>query len=102
MPLRRLFTAHPDAVGETYFEHMKVALSFALPLAAAAFAALVHAFLPFLFERAASTTIRRLYTRMTSRQPRPRTPAAPIVSSAGVRSSEVPSRYSGAFTNRQL
>jgi hypothetical protein len=71
MPLRRLFTAHPDAVGETYFEHMKVALSFALPLAAAAFAALVHAFLPFLFERAASTTIRRLYTRMTSRQPRP-------------------------------
>jgi Family of unknown function (DUF6356) len=71
MDLRRLFTEHPDSAGESYFEHMKVALSFALPLAAAAFAALVHASLPFCFEKTASAAVRRLYTRMTSRQPRP-------------------------------
>jgi hypothetical protein len=32
MNLRRLFTEHPDAVGESYTEHMAVALSFAGPL----------------------------------------------------------------------
>jgi hypothetical protein len=75
MPLRRLFIAHPDSVGETYLEHMRVALGFALPLAGAACAALVHAFLPFAFEKTASTTIRRLYARLISRKPRP-APAA--------------------------
>ena len=71
MDLKRLFTEHPDAVGESYVEHMKVALSFAGPLAAAAAAALVHAFLPFLFVSTASATIRRLYARMTNRVPKP-------------------------------
>ncbi|MDF2812409.1 MAG: hypothetical protein K0S56_3440, partial [Microvirga sp.] len=32
MSLKKLFTEHPDAVGESYFEHMGVALSFAGPL----------------------------------------------------------------------
>src|SRR3954469_14281321 len=58
MTLRRLFTAHPDALGERYVEHMRVALSFAAPLAVAAGAALVHAFLPFLCETTASRTVR--------------------------------------------
>ena len=49
MSLKRLFTEHPAAVGESYFDHMRVALSFAVPLGLAAGAALVHAFLPFLF-----------------------------------------------------
>ena len=44
MSLKKLFTEHPDAVGELYFEHMGVALSFAGPLLAAGLAALVHAF----------------------------------------------------------
>ena len=67
MNLKRLFTEHPDHVGETYVEHMKVALSFAGPLAAGAAAALVHAFLPFLFVTTASGTVKRLYDRMTRR-----------------------------------
>ncbi|MFL4989952.1 MAG: DUF6356 family protein, partial [Microvirga sp.] len=49
MTLKRLFTDHPDSVGEGYLEHMNVALSFAGPLLAAGLAALIHAFLPFLF-----------------------------------------------------
>ena len=67
MTLRRLFTAHPDAVGESYVEHMRVALSFAAPLAVAAGAALVHAFLPFLCETTASRIVRELAERTHKR-----------------------------------
>src|SRR5918995_3711778 len=63
MNLKRLFTQHPHAVGESYLEHMKVALAFAGPLAGAAPAAPVHAFLPFLFATAASGTVKRLHVR---------------------------------------
>jgi hypothetical protein len=45
MRVTNVFTDHPASAGETYGEHMRVALSFALPLAKAAMAALVHAFL---------------------------------------------------------
>ena len=71
MSLKRLFTEHPDSVGESYVEHMKVALSFAIPLLGAGCAALVHAFLPFLFLTTASSTVKRLHARMMSRRPRP-------------------------------
>ena len=69
MSLKKLFTEHPDAVGESYFEHMGVALSFAGPLLAAGLASLVHAFLPFLCVTTASMTVKRLYARMTNRTP---------------------------------
>lgn len=65
--LKRLFTEHPAMVGETYPEHMRTALSFAGPLATAAAAACVHAFLPFLCTTTASRTVKRLYDRMTRR-----------------------------------
>jgi len=71
MSLRRLFTEHPDAVGESYFEHMGVALSFAGPLLAAGMAALVHAVLPFLCVTTASGTVKRLHARMMNRTPHP-------------------------------
>jgi len=67
MQIRGLFTSHPASVGETYGEHMRVALSFAAPLAKAAGAALIHAFLPFLFTTTASLTVKSLYERMTRR-----------------------------------
>jgi Family of unknown function (DUF6356) len=69
MSLKRLFTDHPDSVGETYTEHMGVALSFAAPLLAAGLAALVHAFVPFLFLTTASSTVKRLHARMVNRTP---------------------------------
>jgi hypothetical protein len=75
MSLKRLFTEHPESVGESYFEHMAVALSFAGPLLLAGLAALVHAFLPFLCLTTASSTVKRLYARMMSRTPRPATQA---------------------------
>ena len=71
MNLKRLFTEHPDAVGESYVEHMQVALSFAGPLLKAGFAALVHAILPFFCVTTASVTVKRLHARMVNRVPRP-------------------------------
>src|SRR3954468_3973444 len=67
MQIKGLFTSHPASVGETYGEHMRVALSFAGPLAKAASGELVHGFLPFLFTTTASLTVKRLYARMTRR-----------------------------------
>jgi hypothetical protein len=63
-----LFTDHPRSVGESYLEHMWVALSFAGALGAATLAALVHAVFPFLCKRTASETIVRLHQRMTRRR----------------------------------
>ena len=71
MSLKRLFTEHPKAVGESYLEHMGVALSFAGPLLAAGLAALVHAVLPFLCVTTASGTVKRLHARMMNRTPHP-------------------------------
>ncbi|MFC4624795.1 DUF6356 family protein [Daeguia caeni] len=65
--ITRLFTEHPASVNETYFQHMAFAGWFSLKLFSAAFAALVHAFLPFLFEKTASTIVRQLYERTQNR-----------------------------------
>jgi hypothetical protein len=65
----KLFTDHPETVGETYFGHMAFAAWFASRLFMAGGAALVHAFLPFLFETTASRIIRELYERTHNRKP---------------------------------
>ncbi|GGH22928.1 hypothetical protein GCM10007036_28320 [Alsobacter metallidurans] len=65
--LPKCFADHPAAVGETYGQHMRTALSFARPLAIAAGAAFVHAFLPWLFVTTASRTVKSLHERMTRR-----------------------------------
>jgi len=65
--IARLFTNHPQTVGETYFGHMAFAAWFASRLALAAGAALVHALLPFLFETTASRIVRELYERTSKR-----------------------------------
>jgi len=66
--LARLFTDHPASVDETYFGHMAFAGWFASRLLLAAGAALVHAFLPFLFETTASRIVRELYERTHNRR----------------------------------
>lgn len=63
----RLFTSHPASVDESYGEHMAFAAGFSFRLFAAAFAALVHAVLPFMFEKTASTIVAGLYQRIHNR-----------------------------------
>lgn len=65
--IARMFTAHPEKVGESYFGHMAFAAWFSSRLFLAGGAALVHAFLPFLFETTASGIIRELYERTHNR-----------------------------------
>ena len=65
-----LFTAHPRSVGETYFEHMRVASSFGWPMLAAGMACLLHGIFPFLFQHTGSTVVRRLHARMVNNRDR--------------------------------
>ncbi len=65
MSLRRHFTEHPASVGETYLEHFKVATGFARTLAKATVACSIHAVVPSMCERSASSAICDLHRRMT-------------------------------------
>ena len=60
----KIFTRHPASVGENYLQHMGSALSFALSLLGACLVCLVHALLPFMFEKTGSRIIERLHARM--------------------------------------
>jgi len=64
---RRLFLSHPQQVGESYFQHQRVALSFAVPLLGAGLAAALHAVVPGLCERTAGDIIRKLHGRLEQR-----------------------------------
>ena len=65
--IARLFRDHPASVDETYFEHMAFAGKFSGKLFLAAGMALIHSFLPFLFEKSASGIVRELYERTHNR-----------------------------------
>jgi len=64
---RALFVSHPRSVGESYTGHLAFAARFAALLFAAGAAALIHALLPFLFERTASRIVADLYARTHNR-----------------------------------
>lgn len=65
--LARLFTDHPASVQESYFDHLAFAARFSALLFTAAVVALVHAVLPFLFEKTAGRITLRLAERIRSR-----------------------------------
>ena len=59
-----MLTKHLNEVGETYFQHFRHAAGFAGTMMLAAIACMIHAVLPFLFERTGSNCIRYLHDRM--------------------------------------
>ena len=65
--ITRVFLDHPHSVDESYLEHARFAGGFSLRLFGAACAALVHAAIPCLFERTASTMIAEMYQRTHNR-----------------------------------
>ena len=65
--LTKLFLSHPRSIDESYFEHARVALTFASVLAYAAFATLIHAIVPAFFEKTASRLIAELYLKTSNR-----------------------------------
>jgi len=63
--LKRMFLDHPTALGETYFEHQKYALSFAAAMFCGAVACFLHGLIPAAFTTTGSRTVVRLHERMT-------------------------------------
>ena len=61
------FVRHPNSVGESYAEHAAFAGRFGAMLMLAGLAALVHALLPFAFERTASGIVKQLHERHNGR-----------------------------------
>jgi hypothetical protein len=62
------FTHHPSSVGESYWQHMRVALGFAAAMLLGAAASLVHAVFPFLCTRTGSGIVLRLHQRVVRRR----------------------------------
>lgn len=65
--IAKSFTSHPATVDESYLEHARFASRFSGRLLLAGFAALVHAILPFCFEKTAGNIIRELYGEIANR-----------------------------------
>ena len=65
--VHRVFLDHPNSVEESYFEHFRFALGFSGTLLVAAFAAMLHAFIPAACEKTASKCINDLHKRMLER-----------------------------------
>lgn len=65
--LFKLFTSHPNSVGEGYFAHLAEAMHCGIVMVLAGIACIIHAILPFLFTSIASDKmvyiIKRLETR---------------------------------------
>lgn len=69
--MRGLFTEHPAAVGETYFQHLYHASGFGLRMTLGGVACLLHAVFPFLFVTTGSRAVQQLHDRMVvDRHPR--------------------------------
>jgi hypothetical protein len=60
----RFFTEHPASVGETYFEHLGVAMRFGLTMISGGLACCLHGLLPALCAKKGSETVRALHARM--------------------------------------
>lgn len=66
--MKKLFTQHPESVGETYVEHLQIASKSGFKLVVAGFACLIHSIFPFLFITTASRTVQEINQKMVARQ----------------------------------
>jgi hypothetical protein len=66
--LINLFNEHPNDVGETYFQHMRMALKFSFNCAWASVTLFIHSFFPFLFPTTGSRTITHLFQTMVKQR----------------------------------
>lgn len=64
---KKWFLTHPLSVGETYFQHQRVAIGFGGTLVMAGLACLIHAIFPWLYTDTGSRTVHRLHETMSRR-----------------------------------
>jgi hypothetical protein len=62
--LAKLFSDHPQSIGESYVEHAAVASSFGFRMLLGGLACLVHALVPGLFTATGSQVITQLHDEM--------------------------------------
>jgi hypothetical protein len=67
---RKLFVDHPASVGESYFEHLVVALGFGLRMIGGGLACIVHALVPGLCKTTGSRAISCLHETMVENRRR--------------------------------
>ncbi len=75
--MKHLFTEHPASVNETYLEHLVAAGGFGVRMLFGSLVCLVHAVLPFAFERTGSQIITVLHDRMVANRIRNRAQQVP-------------------------
>ena len=63
----KYFLEHPRNVGQSYMEHQGFALAMSGKLFVAAFASLIHAFVPAWFETTASGIVYQIHTTILGR-----------------------------------
>ncbi|MBY0583247.1 MAG: hypothetical protein K2P68_10075 [Sphingomonas sp.] len=66
--IRRLFLDHPASVGESYFEHFRVASGFGWAMIVGGFGAVLHAIFPFVCKTRGSDTINMLHARLVMKR----------------------------------
>jgi len=64
--LDKVFLDHPHSFGETYWQHQRRALHFGISMITAGAACLVHALVPAVFVRTASSRVLSLYHEMNA------------------------------------
>lgn len=62
--LHKWFIAHPESIGETYWEHWRMALGFSMQLFRAGTACLIHAMVPACFVTNASRAVENLHEKI--------------------------------------
>lgn len=71
---QRWFLDHPRSVGESYFEHQRLAFGFSIVLFMAAVVCLIHGLVPGLFKRTASGMLAHLHDRMVTHRLQDKSP----------------------------
>lgn len=65
--MQKVFTEHPQAGGETYWEHLLFTLKITTRLMFSSVALLIHGIFPFLFTRTTSIQVEKIWAIMRSR-----------------------------------
>jgi hypothetical protein len=81
MSFHRLFTEHPESVGETYGEHLVRAWWFGGRMVVAGLGCMLHALLPFIFVHTGSEAIDELHARMQATRRRAGASRPPVSAS---------------------
>jgi hypothetical protein len=67
--MKKIFTDHPNSMGETYFQHMKIACLFGSKMVFGGFACIIHAIFPFIFKKTGSDILLNMLHEFIERMP---------------------------------